>query len=445
MEAYRYFNLNRPPFEARPDPAFFYETSSHGEALATVQYTVHAGKACGVVLGDSGSGKTLVGRLLADNVNRKARVLWIHGIGQPADGTEVAIHAPGTMNGPYTMRRARPESSTLAAWLRTVTSSSPVNVIIVDNADGLPKHSWTDLLALLTREFRATRPTTLILMGLPSLVERLARPSLVRLRRRIFRTCELTPFARPDTEAYIRHRLARAGNDDTPFTPAALDMVYRLSAGNPALINQICDNALVEAYGAECRTIDTPHILATVQAITGPRPRRPRLKDPKLPRLGAAIRSVLPEEAPGATALPDAATETAPAEADAPPPEPELAAQEVRFAAAGEDDACTPLNALLAGPVSRPISALAPRLPELPAPGTPHESACWSLLPITRRGDPASGLLLERLRLVETRIAAALSRVRGARARQYAALSARPAPVPAPQEVPAARDTGTAE
>ena len=33
------------------------------------------------------------------------------------------------------------------------------------------------------------------------------------------------------------------------FTPAALDCISAVSAGNPALVNQLCDNALLDAFG----------------------------------------------------------------------------------------------------------------------------------------------------------------------------------------------------
>lgn len=295
MEAYRYFSLRQPPFEARPDPAFYYETPGHAEALATAQYAVHAAKACCVILGESGSGKTLLGRILADHVNRTAQVLWIPGIGQPPGATEVQLYPPGSSAGNCTLYRVCPESTTLAAWVRSATPAAQSSVVIVDNADALPHHGWMDLLSLLTREFRRAHPTTVVLLGLPQLLTRLDRRALVRLRRRIFRTCELRPLTRDEMTAYICHRLTQAGGDVQPFTAAAEDMIFQLSGGNPALVNQICDNALVDAYGDDRTTIDAQHVVSAVRAIIGPPRRRPRLL---LERLGPAVRALVSQSVP---------------------------------------------------------------------------------------------------------------------------------------------------
>jgi type II secretory pathway predicted ATPase ExeA len=429
MEAYRYFRLRQPPFEARPDPAFYYETPGHAEALATAQYAVHAAKACCVILGESGSGKTLLGRILADHVNRTAPVLWIPSIGQPAGATEVQLYPPGSSAGNSTLYRVCPESTTLAAWVRSATPAAQSSVVIVDNADALPRHGWIDVLSLLTREFRRAHPTTVVLLGLPQLLTRLDQGALVRLRRRIFRTCELRPFTRDEITAYIHHRLTRAGGDIQPFTPAAEDMIFHLSGGNPALVNQICDNALVDAYGDDRTTIDAQHVVTAVRAIIGPLRRRPRLL---LERLCPAMRVLVSQTAlPRLNApLPHTSPITATMSGDSHPGAPATADPAADRAAQPLRDEPSTLSTSASEEVSVPDTAaelveeLAVALsgteaPHAAQPATEARAAATATAVSPRTGDCNAAAIAERLRVVQERVREALARVRAARAREW--------------------------
>jgi general secretion pathway protein A len=269
-KAYEYFGLKAVPFDDRPDPRFFFPTPSHAEVLATMQYAVHAQKACTLVLGGAGSGKTLLGRLLGRSIDRKTTVLWVHGFGQPEDATDATLCPPGMLERPEAFGGRRLRESTLANWVRSSMPAGHAAVVIVDNAEGLHPQGWEDVLALLTREIRVPCALSIILLGLPSLFETIAAPTLVSLQHRIFRTCHVAALSEDDVRRYVRHRLQKAGADDPDlFAPAALDVIHRVTGGNPALINQVCDNALIDAFGDDRKAIDVSHVVSTVNAITG--------------------------------------------------------------------------------------------------------------------------------------------------------------------------------
>src|SRR5689334_12425728 len=64
----KYWGLSELPFENTPDPKFFYESEKHLEALSRLQYLVRTQKACGVLTGVYGCGKTLVLHALMKSV-----------------------------------------------------------------------------------------------------------------------------------------------------------------------------------------------------------------------------------------------------------------------------------------------------------------------------------------------------------------------------------------
>ncbi len=278
MHAYRHFGLRLPPFEGPPAPAFFFAGASHQEALATAQFAARTGKSGVVILGASGSGKTLVARLLAESVNRTAYVLWIHGLGQPKGQTEISVYPLNTLRGGGRLATEPPYDAVLSSWVRARGRTRAPVVAIADNADALRENAWSDILALLAREAQDGPVVTLVALGTDELATRLGTPALARLRRRLFRICRLEPLSANDTAAYIEHRLATAGGGTIVFTPSAIEQIHRAARGNPAAINQICDSALIDAYGDERATIEAEHIAAAYDAICGPwrRPRQAR-------------------------------------------------------------------------------------------------------------------------------------------------------------------------
>lgn len=378
IAAYRHFGLNAPPFEGPPDPRFFYRSPAHAEALATLQFAVQSGKACTVIVGESGSGKTLLARLLIQSASLRSGVLWISGIGQPHGDTQATVCLPGSLADAHSFGTHRVEEASLAGWIRSHLARSPATILIVDNADGLQEHSWNDLLAVVTREIRSPKPISLVLLGLPSLANTLAQPALVRLRRRIFRTCQLPRLTRQQSGAYIRERLTVAGREREReiFTPGAVDLIHRLSGGNPALINQICDNALVDAFGDELLLIDAPNIVNTVHAITGSQAPHPILPEPPRSRL-APPPPLAPRSRPFAPAQPAPAAAThdfvdhaahqphhqpgdrTPLETARPAAEPVISEVVATAAATARDLTCQPIDERLRALESRLTDALA--------------------------------------------------------------------------------------
>ena len=85
-----------------------------------------------------------------------------------------------------------------------------------------------------------------IFSGLPEVDQNLkfAEPLAQRVAIRI----ALEAMHEKETEEYIKHRLATAGNVNIKFTTEAFSMIYKYSNGIPRLINTMCDNALLEAF-----------------------------------------------------------------------------------------------------------------------------------------------------------------------------------------------------
>ncbi len=314
METYRHFGLSTAPFDGRPDPGLFYGTPCFAETLATLEYAVGSGKACTLVLGESGSGKTLLGRVLVQRLGTRSDILWVRGLGQPPGKTIASVVcAAGAFAPGGTARTHSGTEIPLTQWLRAARAApqrrqAGAATLIVDDADGLRANAWEDILALIADPVlkSATSRVTAVVFGLPTLQDAAGLEShpakggphgpFIRLQRRLFRVCRLLRLTAEEVAGYVRHRVAAAGGKEELFTPAALALVYELSDGNPGLINQLCDNALVEAFGDDQPCVDTPHVLAAVRSITGEVERRPPPVEVELPEYAAAASRPIHEE-----------------------------------------------------------------------------------------------------------------------------------------------------
>jgi hypothetical protein len=77
-----------------------------------------------------------------------------------------------------------------------------------------------------------------------------------QFRQRISIVCHILPLTRQETEDYILHRLAVAGNRDAlSFHDGAFDAIHEISDGIPRKINMLCNFLLLTAFTEERRDV----------------------------------------------------------------------------------------------------------------------------------------------------------------------------------------------
>src|SRR3972149_9576403 len=82
-----FFQLEQMPFANTADPAFFFKTAEHEEALAALLYGVTQRRGVVVVSGPPGTGKTLLAHMLVEQLRPEAQVaLLLH---TPENGNDL--------------------------------------------------------------------------------------------------------------------------------------------------------------------------------------------------------------------------------------------------------------------------------------------------------------------------------------------------------------------
>src|SRR5882757_9279118 len=239
-----FFGFSETPFSLSPDPAFFYRSEQHEEALANLVYGVQARKGFIVLAGEVGTGKTTMLECLRDYLETQyiEFAFLFNSRVNPEQFFEMIAY---DLNLPCQRTSKTEVLFALNQLLVEQAQLGRTVVLIVDEAHNLEWEVLEEIRLLGNLENRNGKLLQIILAGQPELDRKLDAPNLRQLKQRIVLRCSLNPLTPEEAAAYVELRLARAGKPNQTIFPAeVLEEVYKRSRGIPRLINLICDNLL---------------------------------------------------------------------------------------------------------------------------------------------------------------------------------------------------------
>lgn len=259
-----HFGLHQRPFSLQPDPEFVFWSAPHKKAYAMLEYGVMTHAPITVVTGEIGAGKTTLLRYLLRHLGPEYTVGLVsnaHGdrgellhwvlmaLGQtaPADASYVALF------------------SQFQAFLISEYEAGRRTILIFDEAQNLNEATLEELRMFSNINADQDELIQLVLVGQPELREMIQRPSLVQFAQRVSSDCHIPGLSAAAVGDYIAHRTYVAGATRDIFTESATQAVHAASGGIPRLINQLCDYALVYAFGEGIYRIDAKIIEQVVE------------------------------------------------------------------------------------------------------------------------------------------------------------------------------------
>jgi general secretion pathway protein A len=274
------FGLRENPFSVNPDPRYLFLTQQTQSTLDALIQGVQSRQGLILLTGDVGTGKTTLINSLLD---------WLQQNGIPTafifnshlEVRELFELMLADFHIASDVRSTSSVVSHLNAWLLERYRAGETAVLIVDEAQGLPSHTIEEIRLLLNLETPNGKLLQIVLSGQSDLNERLKRLDLRPLHQRISLRCRTMPMTREETRGCIRHRLRVAGaQDDTLFTPEAMDTTHFYSRGIPRIINLLCEQALLKAYYSGIRQVSASMIEDASREFQfdGDRPVAPLLK-----------------------------------------------------------------------------------------------------------------------------------------------------------------------
>lgn len=246
-----FFGLRERAFDLSLNPRFFLVLPMHREALASIQYAVQTRQGIAVLIGEAGTGKTMVlRRALAADAAGGSALTWIS-VNNPTltrdeffecltERFELGAEAAGSKT-----RFLR----LLEEALRDQRSQGRARVLVIDEAQSIPDDLLEEIRLLANIEGDAGKLLSVVLAGQPQLGVRLNQPQLRQLKQRVALRCVLDPLTVQGTATYIAGRIRLAGGDPAAlFSREAVLAVHEHSGGIPRTISVICESALLLAF-----------------------------------------------------------------------------------------------------------------------------------------------------------------------------------------------------
>lgn len=254
------FGLNRRPFASVPQADLYFPAATIENARTTLARCIQRGEGAGLVVGPSGSGKSLLCALLAEQFRRSFQVVVLAS-GHLSTRRALFQAILFEMGRPYRYMDEGELRLAVAEHLTSDESNSRGLLLLVDEAHTLPLRLLEEL-RLLSNLARNGQPLVrLVLLGGAVLEERFASPKLDSFSQRLSARCYLETLNRTETQEYIQWQIDSAGGlGEHVFPEATCESVFQATGGVPRLINQVCDHALLLAYVAGRKTIETANI-----------------------------------------------------------------------------------------------------------------------------------------------------------------------------------------
>jgi len=255
-----HWNMHFPPFQNVPNPAFFYSSPIHQEALERMVYAIVQGKGAAMITGEIGCGKTMVSRVLLKRLSKEN--LEVAAMTNPAlSPTEFLESLMGLFN----LSSNDHSPSKVKAWqnleghFRWNLDQGKGSVLIIDEAQAINETATLEEIRMLLNLQSETRfLVSVVLLG-QSRLEALVGKNKA-LSQRVPIRYRLRPFSLGETFAYVKRRLEVAGCKSIPFTRDSFKAMYNYSKGVPREINNLCDRSLLAAYLADKKLIATPYV-----------------------------------------------------------------------------------------------------------------------------------------------------------------------------------------
>ncbi|MBL4766041.1 MAG: AAA family ATPase [Colwellia sp.] len=244
-----HFGLTELPFTLTPNTNFFLALEPHHEALAVLMTALKTGEGFIKVIGEVGTGKTLLCRKLLNEIPEHFITAYIPNPYLNPDELRRAVAIELGVKQAQRMSAQLLTQRIQNRLLELHTKGHSV-VLILDEAQALPAQSLEALRLFTNLETETRKLLQVVLFAQPELDQRLAQTEFRQLRQRITFSYQLRAMKAEEVQQYIQHRLQVAGYKGAALFSASLcKKITKASQGIPRLVNILCHKMLMLSYG----------------------------------------------------------------------------------------------------------------------------------------------------------------------------------------------------
>ncbi len=249
-----HFGLNEPPFRITPHTDFFFAGAGRGATLDALLYAILNDEGIVKVIGEVGSGKTMLCRVLIERLPPSVDSIYI---ATPSLGSDEILHAiADELKLALPDGRVRIALRELQDRLIGLYAQGRRVVILIDEAHAMPEETLEQIRLLSNLESNRHKLLQIVLFGQPELDDVLVLLSLRQLKDRVTHGFSMRPLAEPEVGKYVAFRMQAAGyRGPDVFAPRAIGLIARASQGLTRRINILADKSLLAAFAADTHAV----------------------------------------------------------------------------------------------------------------------------------------------------------------------------------------------
>lgn len=274
-----YFSLERHPFRITPDTSLFFSGGDEGRGvvLEAMLYAIATGEGILKVVGEVGSGKTMLCRMLEERLPETTEIVYLANPNLSPD--EILYAVAFELKLP--VRRDTSKllvMQQLQNYLLRQHAANRKVLVVIEEAQGMPVETLEEIRLFSNLETHRDKLMQIILFGQPELDKNLSARNIRQLRERITHSFNLNPLSSNDVAHYIRFRLSAAGCPCPQlFSPGAEWLIAKAASGLSRRVNILADKALLAAFAGNVRegeaaltessapAIKVKHVIAAIQ------------------------------------------------------------------------------------------------------------------------------------------------------------------------------------
>lgn len=261
---YAHFGLKEPPFKITPNTEVFYTGGNRGAVLDALIYAITNGEGIVKVVGEVGSGKTMLCRMLQTMLPEKIESIYL---ANPSVAPEDVLHAIA-----FELQLKLPKNAdrlkvmqVLQKHLLARHAAGKQVVIFVEEAQGMPLATLEEIRLLSNLETKHDKLLQIVLFGQPELDENLNQSNIRQLRERITHSFNLAPLQQKEISEYLMFRLRSAGYFGPPlFNAAAIKKLANAADGLVRRVNILADKSLLAAFAENEYQVTLKHVQAAI-------------------------------------------------------------------------------------------------------------------------------------------------------------------------------------